>query len=138
MWHDYRDLEFSDTNWTEYQAGYLIGDPPVQMAAEMLNTMNPQPEHVYAVWWICPTLYFYTDMEVTCFDRRPVTAEVGDELRDALDNGESAYLVFSGYRPFFQNIEGLNDEVTARIDRPTTSREVWEVWIYRVWWAEES
>ena len=53
--------------------------------------MNPQPEHVYAAWWICPTLYFYTDMEVTCLDRTPEHEKVAADLQAALDDGESAY-----------------------------------------------
>ena len=66
-------LDFSSTNWTEYQSGYLIADDAVRDAAAALNAIEPHPKLVYATWWLCHLMYFYADDPMTCLDySRPV------------------------------------------------------------------
>lgn len=125
-------LHFSETNYTEYQSGFLTADDAERHAADALNAMNPAPKHIIANWNLCHMLYFYTRREVPClrldYTRQDLAAFVKN-----LPEGESGYLILSGYRPFFQQLDGLGWQELARFKHDHIRSDYWDVQIWRLW-----
>ncbi|NLX10578.1 MAG: hypothetical protein GXY36_13055 [Chloroflexi bacterium] len=127
------DLPFSGTNYTEYQSGYLSADDAVRAAAVTLNQAEPPAARTYANWWLCHLLYFYVDQQPVCLGYSTASADLQAGVAADLEPGEIAYLALTGYQPFFQSIDGLCWEPVAQHDRANISREVWDVWVWRIW-----
>ncbi len=123
-------LDFNETNYTEYQSGFLIANEAERIAARTLNDQHLAP--VTANWNLCHYLYFYTEKETACLGLDTIR----DELRhfvEALPEGESGYLILSGYRPFFQSMPGIGWEEVVRYKQERIRTESWDVQIWRVW-----
>jgi hypothetical protein len=106
-WRDTYDLPFSHTNYTENQSGYLHADQPIRDAAEVLNHLDPVPQHIYAVWYPCHLIYFYSDHPVTCLEIDSPRASLREYIRDEVAPDETFYVISRSYRPPF--IEGMSD-----------------------------
>jgi hypothetical protein len=112
-WRDTYDLPFSHTNWTENQSGYLHADQPIRDAADVLNHLDPAPQHIYAVWYPCHLIYFYSDHPVTCLEIDAPRASLREHIRDEVAPDETFYVISRSYRPPF--IEGMSDLCYAQI-----------------------
>ncbi len=130
------DLDFSSTNWTEYQSGYLIADDAVREAADALNAIQPHPKPLYATWWLCHLMYFYTDDPATCLDYSQPLKNLLPAL-ESLPPGDSAYVASAGYQPFLDRVPGLCSEQIGQYDRVKIRNPVWDVWVWRVWWGDD-
>lgn len=129
------DLDFSSTNWTEYQSGYLIADDAVRDAAAALNAIEPHPKPVYATWWLCHLMYFYADDPLTCLDYSHPVGDLAPALEAELGPDQVAYVASAGYQPFLSRIPGLCAEPIGVFDRPKIRSTAWDVSLWRVWWG---
>lgn len=129
------ELDFSGTNWTEYQSGYLIADAAVRDAADALNAIQPHLKPLYATWWLCHLMYFYTDDPATCLDYSQPLKDLAPALQN-LPPGQSAYVASAGYQPFLDRVDGLCSEQIGQYDRAHIRNPVWDVWVWRVWWGD--
>lgn len=126
------DLAFTDRNYLEYKSGFIIADPSVQAAAEYLNALDPQPDHIYVTEGLCRLLYFHVEHKLTCLPPVIVFKALEEQLRADLAQNEVAYLAISDfpYPYFFQFVPGLawsqvGQYNRARIVRPIT---LWAIW----------
>ncbi len=129
------DLDFSGTNWTEYQSGYLIADDAVRDAAAALNAIEPHPKPFYATWWLCHLMYFYADNAATCLDYSQPLKDLEPALQ-SLPPGNSAYVAMAGYQPFLNRVDGLCSEQIGQYDRVRIRNPLWDVSLWRVWWGD--
>jgi hypothetical protein len=127
------DLDFSSTNYTEYQSGYLTGDDAVRSAADTLNNLNPPGETIYANWWLCHLLYFYASREIICLDHHTPRTDLAQHLRRDAPPGTDVYLALSGYQPFFESLTGVCSEPIAEYKHPHINNPAWSVRIWRLW-----
>ena len=79
---------------------------------------------MYATWTVCDLLRFYSTADFRCLSRQTSPGELMDFVEADLEPGEIAYLVLSGYRPFFENIRNLHSEEIARYDPSNITRPV--------------
>lgn len=123
-------IDFEETNYTEYQSGFLIANDAERKAAAVINEM--QPKYLIANWNLCHYLYFYTDKEVPCLGLDTVRQDLRDFV-DVLPENESGYLILSGYQPFFQRMEGIGSEEIIRVKQERIRTASWDVQIWRLW-----
>jgi hypothetical protein len=121
-WAQPHQLPFTDTNRTEYVAGYFLGDAAVQAAAAHLNMLPPRP--VYVSWNLCHLLLFYADMPLNCLPFYTPRATLTRYLK-ALPTGEKVYLLMADYDPFWEKIENANWQILAQYDRALIKRPVY-------------
>ncbi len=125
-------LAFSETNYTEYQSGFLTANDAERQAADFINALTPPPTHIIANWNLCHMLYFYTEQEIPCLRLDEVREDLV-AFMDSLPDGERGYLILSGYRPFFQQMPGIGWEEVIRFKQEKIRSEAWDVQIWRVW-----
>ncbi len=121
-WTQPHQLPFSDTNRTEYVAGYFLGDEAVQSAAVYLN--NLPPRRVYVTWNLCHLLMFYADMRLECLPFYTPRAALTRSLQ-ALPTGEKVYLLMADYDPFWDRIENAEWQILAQYERELIKRPVY-------------
>ena len=114
-------LPLSGMNYTENAAGYFQSDEAVRNAAATLDQIAP--ERVLATWNLCHLMFFHLDQKPVCLTK----AGVGGQLWNAIDElpeGESLYLAFADYLPFYEDWQGIEFEVIASFDRKRIDRPV--------------
>jgi 4-amino-4-deoxy-L-arabinose transferase-like glycosyltransferase len=129
-WHDPLDLPLHGTNRTEYISGSLSADDGVRAAAVTINQIEPGAP-IYANWSLCHMLYFYLDREIECLSLDHPLRDLRNSLnRDLVQPDDMAYLALTGYKPFFETIQGVCWQEVASHDRPRIIRPVgiWRFW----------
>lgn len=116
-----------NTNWTEYQSGYLSADYAVRDAAAALDAL-PAGTTLVANWNLCHLLYFYSHNPVTCLRLDFIRTDLDATLRAAAEC-QSVYLALRSYRPFYQamgyNYALVSIHETVMIDRPVSIVRLW-------------
>lgn len=127
-WTQPHKLPFTNTNRTEYVAGYFLGDEAVQAAAGFLDTLPPRS--VYVTWNLCHLLMFYTDTPLNCLPLYTPRAVLTRYLKD-LPAGEKVYFVMADYEPFWDRIADAEWDILAQYERKLIKRPVYvlEIWL---------
>jgi 4-amino-4-deoxy-L-arabinose transferase-like glycosyltransferase len=122
------ELPFQGMNYTENTAGFFQSDEAVRAAAATLNEIDP--ERVLATWSLCHLVFFHLDQTPQCLTRSGILSELWNAL-DGLSEGESLYVAFADYRPFYEEFDDIGHEVVASFDRKRIDRPVRVIRFYR-------
>jgi hypothetical protein len=125
------EVPFDDdhTNYTEYVSGFLSADEAVRSAAATLNSVEGEPEAVYATWTVCGMLHFYAEADIDCLDERINLGQLQADVTAQTTEDDSIIVVSSGYGPFLSRFE---DEFTVTL-LAEYSRERINVYAVSVW-----
>jgi 4-amino-4-deoxy-L-arabinose transferase-like glycosyltransferase len=122
------ELPFSGMNYTENTAGFFQSDEAVRDAAAVLNEIAP--ERILATWSLCHLVFFHLDQTPVCLTKPGILTEFWNAV-DELPEGESLYVAFADYRPFYEEFESIEYEVVASFDRKRIDRPVRVIRFFR-------
>lgn len=122
------ELAFDGMNYTENIAGFHLSDEAVRKAAATLNEIAP--ERVLSTWSLCHLVFFHLNQTPVCLTKPGILTEFWNAV-DELPEGGSLYVAFADYRPFYEELDGVEYEVVATYERKRIDRPVRVIRFYR-------